>query len=48
MSERDACREVIGETVYLAQEAVPHMKPGLAKVNNGSVTSIDGSKELVD
>lgn len=90
VSERDACRKVIGETVkelgaldvlvnnaafqihsaefteltdehfdttlktnlygyfYMAQEAVPHMKPGSAIVNTGSVTGIDGSKELVD
>jgi NAD(P)-dependent dehydrogenase (short-subunit alcohol dehydrogenase family) len=90
VSERDACRKVIGETVtqlgaldvlvnnaafqihsdefldltdehfdttvktnlygyfYMAQEAVPHMKPGSAIVNTGSVTGIDGSKVLVD
>ncbi len=33
---------------YLAHAAVPHMKPGSAIVNTGSVTGIDGSKELVD
>ncbi|MEQ1950578.1 SDR family oxidoreductase [Mesorhizobium sp. CN2-181] len=33
---------------HMAQEAVPHMKPGSAIVNTGSVTGIDGSKELVD
>ena len=33
---------------YMAQEAVPHMKPGSAIVNTGSVTGIDGSKALVD
>ena len=33
---------------HMAQAAVPHMKPGSAIVNTGSVTGIDGSKELVD
>jgi NAD(P)-dependent dehydrogenase (short-subunit alcohol dehydrogenase family) len=33
---------------YMAQAAVAHMKPGAAIVNTGSVTGIDGSKELVD
>ncbi|WP_442582099.1 SDR family oxidoreductase [Mesorhizobium sp. ASY16-5R] len=33
---------------YMAQEAVPHMKPGSAIINTGSVTGIDGSKELID
>jgi NAD(P)-dependent dehydrogenase (short-subunit alcohol dehydrogenase family) len=33
---------------HMAQEAVPHMKPGSAIINTGSVTGIDGSKELVD
>lgn len=33
---------------HMAQEAVPHMKPGSAIVNTGSVTGIDGSKALVD
>ncbi|UVK46706.1 SDR family oxidoreductase [Mesorhizobium sp. AR07] len=33
---------------HMAQEAVPHMKPGSAIVNTGSVTGIDGSKELID
>jgi NAD(P)-dependent dehydrogenase (short-subunit alcohol dehydrogenase family) len=33
---------------YMAQEAVPHMKPGSAIINTGSVTGIEGSKELVD
>ncbi|WP_457940565.1 SDR family oxidoreductase [Mesorhizobium sp. 10J20-29] len=32
----------------LAQAAVAHMKPGSAIVNTGSVTGIEGSKELVD
>lgn len=33
---------------HMAQEAVPHMKPGSAIVNTGSITGIDGSKALVD
>ncbi len=33
---------------HMAQAAVEHMKPGSAIVNTGSVTGIDGSKELVD
>lgn len=33
---------------HMAQEAVPHMKPGSAIINTGSVTGIEGSKELVD
>lgn len=33
---------------HMAQEAVPHMKPGSAIVNTGSVTGIDGSRALVD
>ena len=33
---------------HMAQAAVAHMKPGSAIVNTGSVTGIDGSKELVD
>jgi NAD(P)-dependent dehydrogenase (short-subunit alcohol dehydrogenase family) len=33
---------------HMAQEALPHMKPGSAIINTGSVTGIDGSKELVD
>lgn len=33
---------------HMAQEAVPHMKPGSAIINTGSVTGIDGSRELVD
>ncbi|MEI9413378.1 SDR family oxidoreductase [Mesorhizobium sp. Cs1321R2N1] len=33
---------------HMAQEAVPHMKPGSSIVNTGSVTGIDGSKQLVD
>ena len=33
---------------YLAQAAVPEMKPGAAIINTGSVTGISGSKDLVD
>lgn len=33
---------------HMAKAAVPHMKPGSAIVNTGSVTGIDGSKELID
>lgn len=33
---------------HMAQEAVPHMEPGSSIINTGSVTGIDGSKELVD
>ncbi|MBX3577517.1 MAG: SDR family oxidoreductase [Rhizobiaceae bacterium] len=33
---------------HLAQAAVPYMKPGSAIVNTGSITGIDGSKNLVD
>ena len=33
---------------HMAQAAIPHMKPGSAIVNTGSITGIDGSKELVD
>jgi NAD(P)-dependent dehydrogenase (short-subunit alcohol dehydrogenase family) len=33
---------------HMAQEAVPHMKPGSAIVNTGSVTGIQGNKELLD
>ena len=33
---------------HMAQAAVPHMKPGDAIVNNGSVTGLQGSKELLD
>ncbi len=33
---------------HMAQEAVPHMKPGSAIINTGSITGIDGSKELID
>jgi NAD(P)-dependent dehydrogenase (short-subunit alcohol dehydrogenase family) len=33
---------------HMAQAAVPHMKNGAAIVNCGSVTGIEGSKELID
>ena len=32
----------------MCQEAVPHMRPGSAIVNNGSVTGLMGNKELLD
>ena len=32
----------------MAQAAVPHMKPGSAIINTGSVTGLRGSKELID
>jgi NAD(P)-dependent dehydrogenase (short-subunit alcohol dehydrogenase family) len=33
---------------YLARAAVPHMPPGSAIINTGSVTGIEGSKNLLD
>jgi NAD(P)-dependent dehydrogenase (short-subunit alcohol dehydrogenase family) len=33
---------------HMAQAALPHLGPGSAIINTGSVTGIDGSKELVD
>jgi NAD(P)-dependent dehydrogenase (short-subunit alcohol dehydrogenase family) len=33
---------------YLAKAAVPHMKPGSAILMTGSITGIEGSKELLD
>ena len=33
---------------HMAQSAVEHMKPGSAIINTGSITGIDGSKELID
>lgn len=34
--------------VYMAQAAVEHMKAGASIVNSGSVTGLEGSKELID
>lgn len=33
---------------HMAQAALPHLQPGSAIINTGSVTGIDGSKDLVD
>lgn len=33
---------------HMCQAAIDHMKPGSAIVNNGSVTGLQGSKELLD
>ncbi|MBW9062654.1 SDR family oxidoreductase [Rhizobium herbae] len=33
---------------FMAQAAVPHMKEGSAIINTGSVTGIEGSKQLLD
>ena len=33
---------------FMAQAAVPHMEPGSAIVNTGSVTGLEGSKNLLD
>lgn len=33
---------------FMAQAAVPHMKEGSAIVNTGSVTGLEGGKELLD
>jgi NAD(P)-dependent dehydrogenase (short-subunit alcohol dehydrogenase family) len=33
---------------HMAKAAVPHMQPGSSIINTGSITGIDGSKELVD
>ena len=33
---------------HMVQEAVPHLKPGSAIINTGSVTGIRGSKHLLD
>jgi NAD(P)-dependent dehydrogenase (short-subunit alcohol dehydrogenase family) len=32
----------------MSQEAVPHMAPGSAIVNTGSITGIEGNKDLLD
>jgi NAD(P)-dependent dehydrogenase (short-subunit alcohol dehydrogenase family) len=34
--------------IFMAQAAVPHMKPGAAIINTGSVTGIEGSGHLLD
>jgi NAD(P)-dependent dehydrogenase (short-subunit alcohol dehydrogenase family) len=33
---------------YMARAALPHLKPGSAIVNTGSITGLEGSKELLD
>src|SRR5690606_7771145 len=33
---------------YMARAAVPHMRRGGSIINTGSITGIDGSKELLD
>ena len=33
---------------YMARAALPHLKPGSAIVNTGSITGLQGSKELLD
>jgi NAD(P)-dependent dehydrogenase (short-subunit alcohol dehydrogenase family) len=33
---------------YMAKAAVPHLKPGSAIVNTGSITGLQGSKQLLD
>jgi NAD(P)-dependent dehydrogenase (short-subunit alcohol dehydrogenase family) len=33
---------------YMARAAVPHLKPGATIINTGSVTGLEGSKELLD
>ena len=33
---------------FMAQAAVPHMAPGSAIINTGSVTGLEGSKDLLD
>jgi NAD(P)-dependent dehydrogenase (short-subunit alcohol dehydrogenase family) len=44
----ETIRTNIGGYFYMARAAVPHMKEGSAIVNNGSVTGLFGSKELLD
>ena len=33
---------------HMAQAALPHLKPGSAIINTGSITGIEGNKDLVD
>ncbi|NUO51207.1 MAG: SDR family oxidoreductase [Polyangiaceae bacterium] len=33
---------------YMAKAALPHLRPGAAIVNTGSITGLEGSKELLD
>jgi NAD(P)-dependent dehydrogenase (short-subunit alcohol dehydrogenase family) len=33
---------------YMAKAAIPHMRPGSAIVNTGSITGLEGSKQLLD
>src|SRR5690606_10772213 len=33
---------------WMAQAAVPHMKPGSVIINTGSVTALDGNEKLID
>src|SRR5437763_13364493 len=33
---------------YMAKAAVPHLKPGSAIINCGSITGLEGSKQLLD
>lgn len=33
---------------FMARAAIPHMKPGSAIINTGSVTGIEGSGDLID
>lgn len=33
---------------YMARAAIPHMKPGAAIINTGSITGLEGSAQLLD